>query len=270
MSKTVLGGILLVVGIVLALAGALAAATFGPSGTLTSTSTPLETTPQGYALVADVVAVSAGFPGSDLLGTPTLGAESAGPERLFVGIGSRADVDEYLAGAPFQAVRQEGDQWQSLSIPGTRNPGVPTEEQIWFARETGNAPSVDFSTSTGSATFVVMHADGTPDLRAQIVIGYTSAIVFPLSVALGILGLVLAGVAVMLLRRRSGTTDESDPSDGASGAAPSATVTTAIPVTATEAVDPATAPPPVTDSGPQTDGSPDVPEGWLRPPADPS
>ena len=60
-----------------------------------------------------------------------------------------------------------------------------TDEQIWFARQTGNAPSVDFSTSTGSATFVVMHADGSPDLRAQIVIGYTSPVVFPLSVAAG-------------------------------------------------------------------------------------
>ena len=269
MSKTVLGGILLVVGIVLAIAGALAAATFGPSGTLTSTSTPLETTPQGYALVADVVAVSAGFPGSDLLGTPTLGAESAGPERLFVGIGSRADVDEYLAGAPFQAVRQEGDQWQSLSIPGTRNPGIPTDEQIWFARQTGNAPSVDFSTSTGSATFVVMHADGSPDLRAQIVIGYTSPVVFPLSVAVGILGVVLAGVGVMLMRRRS--VADSDPSGGESDTTPSAPAATAAPVAATEATEPATTPP-LSDSGPQstTDDPPDVPEGWLRPPADPS
>ncbi len=143
MGKALLGIILLIVGALLAAGGALTALAFGPSGTLQSASTPLKTEPDGYALVADVVAVSAGFPGSSLLGTPTLGANSAGTERLFVGIGSRADVDEYLAGASFAAVRQEGTQWQSLSIPGVKKPGVPADESFWIRRATGNEPAVE-------------------------------------------------------------------------------------------------------------------------------
>ena len=267
MRKAVIGGILLVVGILLAVAGALTAFTFGPSGTLRTTSTPLETTPEGYALVADVVAVSAGFPGSSLLGTPTLGADSSGNERLFVGIGSRTDVDEYLAGAPFQAVRQDGNQWESLSIPGTKNPGLPSEEQFWFERATGNAPSVDFSTSTGSATFVVMHADGTPDVRAQILIGYTSRWVFPLSIAAVVLGLLAAIVGIVLLRR-SRRSDEDRSEDGDEGPPQAATQAAAAAPWTTPR--PHSYPSPNPTPNPSPTASADMPEDWFRQPGDKS
>lgn len=215
MGKAVLGVILLVVGLLLGIGGVLTATTFGPSGTLQTASTPLSTTPDGYALVADVVGVSAGFPGSDLLGTPTLGADSPGTERLFVGIGSRQDVDDYLAGVAFQAVRQDGGTWESLSIPGGRKPKVPSDESFWFRASTGNAPTIDFATSNGTGTFVVMHADGTPDVSARILIGYTSKWVFPLAIGAVVLAalLILEGIVLLRKSRRSdpAATDHAGP-----------------------------------------------------------
>ncbi len=276
MGKALLGIILLIAGALLAVGGALTAVAFGPSGTLQSASTPLKTDPDGYALVADVVAVSAGFPGSALLGTPTLGADSTGTERLFVGIGSRADVDEYLAGASFEAVRQDGSAWQSLSIPGVKKPGVPTDESFWIRRATGNEPTVDFATSNGNATFVIMRADGTPDVRAQILIGYTSRWVFPLALAALVIGVLLAieGIVLLVRSRRGGRPaagGDADARESGDEAAhtqqPAATESTSEP---TEQSDPADTTTVLPATDPPADSGDKMPDEWFRGPEQPS
>lgn len=277
MGKALLGIILLLAGALLAVGGALTAIAFGPSGTLQSASTPLKTDPDGYALVADVVAVSAGFPGSSLLGTPTLGANSAGTERLFVGIGSRADVDQYLAGASFAAVRQEGSQWQSLSVPGVKKPGVPTDESFWIRRATGNEPTVDFATSNGNATFVIMRADGTPDVSAQVLIGYTSRWVFPLALAALVIGVLLAieGI-VLMVRSRRGDDDQANDADDATTGTTAAISVSPQPPTAASAPEPTTQSEPAdaTTALPVTEPSADprgeMPDEWFRSPERPS
>jgi hypothetical protein len=172
----------------------------------------LSTEPDGYALVADVVAVNAGFPGSALLGTGTLGADSTGPDRLFVGIGTSEQVNTYLNGVAFQAIRQNGSQWESLAVPGGRTPAPPADQKLWIRRATGNAPSVEFSGSSTGTTFVVMKADGTPAVNARIVVGYTSRWIFPVSVGALVVGIFLVvWGALWLFRRRkddTATTDE--------------------------------------------------------------
>lgn len=203
-AKRIVGAVLLVLGAVLMAAGGLGVATFGPSGTLTVTSTPLQTGAEGYALVADVVAVNAGFPGSTLLGTPTLGADSTGTGRLFVGVGSQEQVNTYLNGVAFQAVRQDGTQWQSLAVPGSKTPTPPAEEDLWIRRATGNAPTIEFKGSSGGSTFVVMNDDASPGVDARIMVGYTSRWIFPLSIAALVVGLALIvwGAAWLFRRRR--------------------------------------------------------------------
>lgn len=212
MGRTASGVLLIVLGAILAGLGGLVAATFGPSGSLETTSTPLATSRDGYALVADVDEVTAGFPGSSLLGTPTLGADSVGSERLFIGLGGRPDVDEYLSGVAFQAVRQDGSTWQSLAIPGSRQPDAPTDEQFWIRRATGNAPTVPFTTTNSGTTFVVMRDDGTPEVEARIVVGYSSSYVFPGAVAALVIGLALLIWGATRLRRRAST--DTEPTEG--------------------------------------------------------
>ncbi len=203
MGRTASGVFLIVIGVLLAGLGGLIAATFGPSGSLETTSTPLATSRDGYALVADVDEVTAGFPGSTLIGTPTLGADSVGAERLFIGLGGRPDVDDYLSGVAFEAVRQDGDTWQSLAIPGSREPGIPTEQQFWIRRATGNAPTIPFTTTNSGTTFVVMRDDGTPEVGARIIVGYTSSYVFPAAVAALVIGLILLVWGALRLRSRA-------------------------------------------------------------------
>lgn len=205
MGRSAVGTVLVLVGLALAALGGVVAATFGPAGSLETTSTPLTTTRDGYALVADVDAVTAGFPGSGLIGTPTLGADSVGTDRLFIGLGGRPDVDEYLSGVAFEAVRQDGDSWQSLAIPGGRKPGIPTDEQFWIRRATGNAPTVPFTTTNSGTTFVVMRDDGTPEVNARIIVGYTSSYVFPGAIAMVVIGLGLLVWGATRLRRRPDT-----------------------------------------------------------------
>ena len=242
MGRAVSGVLLLVIGLILAGVGAVAASTFGPGGTITTTSTPLDTGPEGYALVADVQSVSAGFPGSSLLGTPTLGADSFGTERLFVGIGSRRDVDNYLSGVAFEAVRQDSQTWQSLTIPGARKPGVPSNEDFWIRSSAGNAPSVPFTSTNSGTTFVIMRADGTRGVNARIVIGYTSAWVFPLAVGFLVVGVALAVWGLLRLRPRrqapesdseeasaADTPSEADVAAGTAGTAPAGSASASPP-----------------------------------------
>jgi len=235
MLKPIVGLISMIVGLLLLLLGVLGVVTFGTNGTLQATSSSLKTEKDAYALVADVLGISTGLPGSSALGQTTVGAKSTNSERLFIGVGPRDAVDEYLFGVPFDAVRQDGSRWQTQSVPGTEKPADPLKQDFWTRRSTGNAPTIDFATtSSGAATFAIMNADGTPDVQAQMTIGFTSKLAFPLSIAaivLGLLGLI-GGVWMWRRSRRDPDTNRdqattSDPetetaatSDAATGADP--------------------------------------------------
>ena len=108
-----------------------------------------------------------------------MGADSTGTGRLFVGIGSQEQVNTYLNGVAFQAVRQDGAQWQSLAVPGSKTPTPPAEEDLWIRRATGNAPTIEFKGSSAGSTFVVMNDDASPGVDARIMVGYTSRWIFP-------------------------------------------------------------------------------------------
>lgn len=216
MVKGLVGVVLLLAGGALAVLGGISVATFGSSGSLEAVSTPLETSPQGHALVADIVGVSTGFPGSTMLGTTTIGAQAEGGQPLFVGVGSRALVDKYLFGVPYQAVRQDGSAWETLSVPGTKQPPPPGKQKLWASQSTGVHPSLEFRPpGAGSSSFVVMNADGSPGVDARITVGYVSKWVFPLSIAALVVGILLAFEGVYLLwrsrRPRTSAGSESGP-----------------------------------------------------------
>lgn len=212
--RTFLGLIALLVGAVLTVLGVMGALTFGPSGTLEATSSPLRSGSQSYALVADVIGVNTGFPGSTSLGKTTVGARAQGSGRLFVGVAPRDSVDEYLFGSPFDAVRQEGGTWSTKPVPGTTDPGAPMDQDFWLRRATGSRPTVDFVTSnSGPSTFVIMNEDGEPAVNAQMTIGFTSPWIFPISIGAAVVGvlLLLEGGYLLLRRKRAEPEVVADP-----------------------------------------------------------
>lgn len=202
--RTILGLVCIVVGALTVTIGVIGVSAFGSAGKLEVTSSRLTTDRDAYALVADVQGVSAGFPGSQTLGTTTIGASSVGGKRLFVGLATGKEVNDYLFGVPFEAVRQNGSTWETLPVPGLEEAAPPATQKFWLRKSTGPAPSFEYTGGTGTSSLVIMNADGRPSVNAAIRISYVSSSIFPLSLAAIALGalLVLFGLFVLWRARR--------------------------------------------------------------------
>ena len=202
--RRVFGALIILVGVGLTIAGGLGIAGFGTAGALQANSPLLQTSPDSYAIVADVTAVDAGFPWSEDLGDVTIGAEGQAGQSLFVGYGLRTDVNDYLAGVGFDAVAQRSGGWETRVIPGIDKPAPPADQDFWLGQAVGADASVDFtSPSSGDVSVVVMNQDGTAGVAAELFVGYESDVVFPASLGAVILGAVLVVLGLYLVIRRS-------------------------------------------------------------------
>ncbi|MDP4014497.1 MAG: hypothetical protein U0990_08050 [Candidatus Nanopelagicales bacterium] len=206
--KLAIAVVLIVCGTALVTLGGVGVYTFGTSGTVTLATQEISSGPDAHALVANVVAVTTGLPGGDLLGKATIGARSQSGERLFLGLAQTSTVDQYLRGARYDVVGQENGQWKTLPVPGTSTPAPPRDETFWTRQAVGSDPSFEYVPPTGgSAAVVVMNPDGRTGVSASFVVGYTSSTVFPLSVAAIVLGAAAAAsgatVAYRSRRRRA-------------------------------------------------------------------
>lgn len=258
--RRIIGALLILLGIGLTIAGGLGVAGFGTSGTLQANSPPLQTSPDSYAIVADIVGVDAGFPGSSSLGEITIGAETQSAQQLFVGYALRSDVNDYLAGVGFDAVAQRSGGWETRVIPGVSVPGEPAEQDFWLGEAVGSTASVQFAAPTGGdISVVVMNSDVKPGVTAELFVGYESDVVFPASVGSIVLGAVLVIVGLILVIRRAKPSEQ--PPVPSKYPAPEATQTpstqaTEPPIPAESQVD--------ADGRSETDDD-SIPSDWLRP-----
>jgi hypothetical protein len=117
----------------------------------------------------------------------TVSPGSAG-DAVFFGIGPSRDVDAYLSGASYSVERGPGiDQRE---VVGPVDPGAPTAESFWVASATGGgSQQLTWEPRDGSWSAVLMNADGSSAVTAEVAIGAT----FPWLTQLG-LGLLLGGV----------------------------------------------------------------------------
>jgi hypothetical protein len=164
-----------------------------------------------HALVTDDLDVDADVPQwlrGDRFATARIDATSSRP--VFIGIGPTAAVERYLAGAGHTLVTDVDTDPFRLStqaVGGDRRPQPPAQQRFWRAQATGSGTqSLRWPVETGDWSTVVMNADGTRGVAAQVRVG---AKVSALSwVATGLLiagGLVLAaggGLLYLGARRR--------------------------------------------------------------------
>lgn len=198
-----LGLVLFILGLAAVTLGGLAVSAFGTSGSLQTTSPPLQTSEKSYAIVADILAIDAGFPGSSQLGEVTIGAESLNGDLLFIGYGQRSDVNAYLAQVQFDAVTQQGDGWDTRTVPGRNEPATPEDQAFWLDSSTGVDPNIVFDIAgSDQLTVVVMNQDQQPGVNAELYVGYESEIVFPVSAAAIAVGVVFVVLGVVLMFRR--------------------------------------------------------------------
>ena len=132
-------------------------------------------------------------------------ATPADPAKpVFVGIGPRADVAAYLsdvahseltdvAFAPFRATYR--------AIPGSRTPEPPGRQTFWAVSAEGTGTQqAETALQSGNWVAVVMNADASPQVTADLTAGVRSALVGPIAAALiiGTAMLLCASVALLV------------------------------------------------------------------------
>lgn len=128
---------------------------------------------------------------------------------LFVGIGPTERVDSYLAGVARDEIREvdaDGDVRYDRR-DGTAAASPPLEQDFWVASVSGSGSQTLFwDVDEGEWAAVLMNADGSTGVTAEVTVGVRSGVLLGLAVGMLIIGVLLtAGVVtaiVFAVRRR--------------------------------------------------------------------
>ncbi|HET7139131.1 MAG TPA: DUF4389 domain-containing protein [Arthrobacter sp.] len=131
-------------------------------------------------------------------------AKPADPgKEIFVGIAPRADVDRYLSGTGYSELlhvtfRPFHVEYRESS--GAGKPQPPSAQQFWAASVSGaGEQKLDWKIQSGNWTVVVMNADASPGIRADLKAGFRSELFGPIAAGLLAAGSILLVIGVPLL-----------------------------------------------------------------------
>ena len=169
------------------------------AGYLTSPSTRLVTS--SYAIAATDLNVATDAPGwhvpTGALGSVRVVATASTASPLFIGIAPSADVQQYLDGVAYDQLQgfvgvSGGPDY--LPHPGSE-PASPASQTFWKAHVSGSGTqSLTWSPANGRWAVVLMNADGSRTVAADVSVGATAQFLFALALGLSIGG----GVALLL------------------------------------------------------------------------
>ncbi len=123
---------------------------------------------------------------------------AAGSEPLFMGIAPADAVAGYLDGV----AHDEITSWDSMQDDivevvytrneGTTDPAAPETEDFWVASVSGSGEqTLDWTIQSGEWAVVIMNADGSPGVSADVRFGVaTLSVLFPIGLASLVVGLV--------------------------------------------------------------------------------
>jgi hypothetical protein len=214
---------LIIVGVIVALigfgctvGGATLLAVAGTDGWIESDTNRLDSAT--YALVSEAADIEADSQDeADFIGRFHIRAEAEASTRgdaVFIGVGPAADVERYLEGVQYDAIRDidvsgfgvGGFDVEKALIAGSREPARPGEQHFWRASASGTGKQeFDWKIEDGSYRFVLMNADASKGVDVQASAAVKIPFVGPISVALivaGVIGLI-GGVAIVVLAARS-------------------------------------------------------------------
>lgn len=123
-------------------------------------------------------------------------------QDVFIGIAREADVEAYLAGVAHDEIIEIDDDLAAIyrSRTGTATVAPPTEQTIWVASESGpGTQQLDWEASTGRWSAVLMNADGSPGVAADVNVGAKAAFVLPLALIMLGAGIVGTAIAISLI-----------------------------------------------------------------------
>jgi hypothetical protein len=140
-------------------------------------------------------------PVSAALGTTRVQATGTGPE-LFVGIAPTAQVAAYLGGVQRTVINDLGRDAASNSreLPGAAPAGPPGGQNFWTDRATGaGRQQLAWEPADGDWTLVVMNADGSAGVAADLRVGAELPALTGIAWGLLVGGLLLTLVAVLVV-----------------------------------------------------------------------
>ncbi|MDH4075528.1 MAG: DUF4389 domain-containing protein [Acidimicrobiia bacterium] len=121
--------------------------------------------------------------------------------NVFVGIAPEDQVDAYLAGVAHDEItRIDDDRAVFRTQPGTGTADPPADQPFWETSTTGTGTQqLDWTTRSGRWAVVLMNADGSPGVAADVTAGVDGDVVLPPAWILVGLGAVGTAVAAALL-----------------------------------------------------------------------
>lgn len=122
--------------------------------------------------------------------------------QVFLGVGRESDVEEYLGSVAYDQVREirPGKPVLYRSFPGTSSIEPPVDQDFWVAAAAGSGPlDVVWDVSEGSWIVVLMNADGSPGVVADVAVGAKSAVILPVGIALLTIGFLLFAIAIVII-----------------------------------------------------------------------
>jgi Domain of unknown function (DUF4389) len=169
------------------------------AGYLTSPTTRLAAS--SYAIAATDLNVAVSAPewhvSSDALGSVRITATAAASNELFLGIASSSDVLRYLNGAAYDqlsgyAAASTGPTYHPHSGGA---PALPTSQTFWRTEVSGGGTqSLTWKVESGHWGIIVMNADASRGVAAEVSVGATAPFLFALA-----LGLLIGGAVALLI-----------------------------------------------------------------------
>jgi len=126
---------------------------------------------------------------------------AAPSDEVFVGIARTEDVQRYLSDAMYsEVVDVDGSSTRYTEVAGISSVGPPIDQDFWAASASGtNEQEVRWEARGGRWSVVVMNADGSAAVSADVEIGAKSGAVTPVAIALLIIGGIMVAVAITLI-----------------------------------------------------------------------
>src|SRR5262249_33658841 len=199
----VLGGVLLVIGALAAIAGGALMALFGSNNTLSSgvqhVSTPTRAlvSPAGSIQGTSGAQTVFGSARLRITATPTVAGR-----HLFLGIGPASPVGRYLSGVSHDVATNASVTPFHLTLArhrGTATPPPPGSQSFWVATASGNHPTLTWTVTSGSYQVVAMNTDAAAPVAFAAGLDLTIPHLFAIGIGLLTGGIVLILTAIALI-----------------------------------------------------------------------
>ena len=146
-----------------------------------------------------------------VIGDVRVTAQGTGGTEVFVGIGPAADVRAYLADVQHDTLVEVRDGDPVYRETSGGEPSTPPSEQtFWVAEASGSEPELTWALTEGDWSAVVMNADGSSGVAADVsagaevpVLATVIAVLFVVAGLLLLVGAVLVAVPIRAVTRRS-------------------------------------------------------------------